>query len=58
MNQLDNILQYKLILQTQGPVFIGTGSKLSKTEYCFLPKKKVISVLDDNKFINFLVEKN
>ncbi len=58
MNQLDHILQYKLILQTQGPVFIGTGSKLSKTEYCFLPNGKVISVLDDNKFINFLVEKN
>jgi len=58
MNQLDNILQYKLILQTQGPVFVGTGSKLSKTEYCFLPKGKVIAVLDDSKFINFLVEKD
>lgn len=36
---------YKITLQTEGPVFVGSGKELSKKEYMFMPGHK-IGVID------------
>jgi CRISPR-associated protein Csm5 len=58
MTKSDNLLQYDFHLQTQGPVFIGCGLKLTKTEYCYLPAEGRIYVLDEDRFADYLVQHN
>ncbi|HHW46875.1 MAG TPA: type III-A CRISPR-associated RAMP protein Csm5 [Clostridiales bacterium] len=49
---------YKLTLTTQSPVFVGSGQTIKKTEYCYYPEKKQAIILDDEKFLSFLVKEN
>lgn len=55
MRKDGNLEQYELRLKTDGPVFVGTGASLSKVEYCYFPAKGLIAVLDDDRFLDYLV---
>ncbi|NLN42002.1 MAG: type III-A CRISPR-associated RAMP protein Csm5 [Clostridiales bacterium] len=48
----------KLKLETLSPVFIGSGESLTKKEYIYDRKTKMIYMLDLGKFIGFLAERS
>jgi len=49
---------YRVTLTTQSPVFVGSGTSVKKSEYCYFPDKQEACFLDKDKFFAFLVEKN
>jgi CRISPR-associated protein Csm5 len=54
----DYLKQYRMELDTVGPVFIGSGREISKKEYIFVPKSEklpaYISVMDIQKLYAFV----
>ncbi|WP_343246735.1 type III-A CRISPR-associated RAMP protein Csm5 [Diplocloster hominis] len=48
---------YQMILETRAPVFVGNGKSCSKVEYYMDANKRMVSVLDDEKFFSFLIER-
>lgn len=58
MKKIGNLTQYDLLLHVKGPVFIGTGDKLSKVEYCYYPERNIIAVLDEERFADYLIKHN
>lgn len=47
---------YQVILTTQSPVFVGSGTCIKKTEYCYYPNMRRAYIIDQNKFFHFLME--
>lgn len=47
-----------LVFRTQGPLFIGSGKQYGKTEYLFSSTDKKYIVLNELKFIDFLIKNN
>lgn len=57
---MGKIVRYKMELEVLTPVHIAGAdykSKLNKTEYIFNPNTNDLTIIDNNKFVNFLVEK-
>jgi CRISPR/Cas system CSM-associated protein Csm5 (group 7 of RAMP superfamily) len=59
MKQLGHLTSYQVTLEVQAPLFIGSGEKLSKKEYLYLPKENPkenkILMLDLHKMVNFFL---
>lgn len=53
-----HLARVKLKLETLSPVFIGSGESLTKKEYIYDRKTKMIYMLDLGKFIGFLAERS
>ena len=49
---------YDLTLTVRAPLFIGNGQKLGKTEYLFDSRNDRLTVLDADKLLQFLLERN
>ena len=57
---MGKIVRYKMEMEVLTPVHIAGAdykSKLNKTEYIFNPNTSDLTIIDNNKFVNFLVEK-
>ena len=57
---MGKIVKYKIEMEVLTPVHIAGAdykSKLNKTEYIFNSNTKNLTIIDNNKFVNFLVEK-
>ena len=57
---MGKIVKYKMELEVLTPVHIAGAdykSKLNKTEYIFNPNTSDLTIIDNNKFINFLIKK-
>ena len=57
---MGKIVKYKIELEVLTPVHIAGAdykSRLNKTEYLFNPNTNDLTIIDNNKFINFLIEK-
>jgi hypothetical protein len=57
---MGKIVRYKMEMEVLTPVHIAGAdykSKLNKTEYIFNSSTKNLTIIDNNKFVNFLVEK-
>ena len=57
---MGKIVRYKMEMEILTPVHIAGAdykSKLNKTEYIFNPNTNDLTIIDNNKFVNFLVEK-
>ena len=57
---MGNIVKYKIELEVLTPLHIAGAdykSRLNKTEYLFNPNTNDLTIIDNNKFINFLIEK-
>ena len=57
---MGKIIRYKMEMEVLTPVHIAGAdykSKLNKTEYMFNPNTNDLTIIDNNKFVNFLVEK-
>ena len=57
---MGKIVKYKMEMEVLTPVHIAGAdykSKLNKTEYMFNPNTNDLTIIDNNKFVNFLVEK-
>ncbi|MGP1441459.1 MAG: type III-A CRISPR-associated RAMP protein Csm5 [Anaerovoracaceae bacterium] len=52
----DYLKQYKVKLTVVGPVFIGSGREIVKTEYIFLDRNRKIAVMDMAKLHKVAVE--
>ena len=58
---MSNIIKYKMKLEVLTPLHIGGAdykSKLDKKEYIFDKDKKTLTLIDNEKFIAFLIKKN
>lgn len=58
---MSNIIKYKMKLEVLTPLHIGGAdykSKLDKKEYVFDKDKKTLTLIDNEKFIGFLIKKN
>jgi CRISPR-associated RAMP protein, csm5 family len=58
---MSNIIRYKMKLEVLTPLHIGGAdykSKLDKKEYIFDKDKKTLTLIDNEKFIAFLIKKN
>ena len=58
MKALGHLKSYDIQLTVQSPLFIGSGEKLSKKEYLFLPQENKAIIMDTKKLIVFLSRKN
>lgn len=58
MKSLGHLKSYDIQLTVQSPLFIGSGEKLSKKEYIFLPQENKAIIMDFEKLIVFLSRKN
>lgn len=58
MKTLGHLKSYDIQLTVQSPLFIGSGEKLRKKEYLFLPQENKAIILDTEKLIVFLSRKN
>ena len=57
---MGKIVKYKIELEVLTPLHIAGAdykSRLNKTEYLFNPMTNDLTIIDNNKFINFLIEK-
>ena len=57
---MGKIVRYKMEMEVLTPVHIAEAdykSKLNKTEYIFNPNTNDLTIIDNNKFIDFLVKK-
>ena len=57
---MGKIVRYKMEMEVLTPVHIAGAdykSKLNKTEYIFNPNKNDLTIIDNNKFIDFLIKK-
>lgn len=57
---MGKIIRYKMEMEVLTPVHIAGAdykSKLNKTEYMFNPNTNDLTIIDNNKFIDFLVKK-
>ena len=57
---MGKIVRYKMEMEVLTPVHIAGAdykSKLNKTEYIFNPNTNKLTIIDNNKFIDFLVKK-
>lgn len=57
---MGKIVKYKMEMEVLTPVHIAGAdykSKLNKTEYIYDEDRKILILIDSNKFINFLTEK-
>ena len=57
---MGKIVRYKMEMEVLTPVHIAGAdykSKLNKTEYIFNPNTNDLTIIDNNKFIDFLVKK-
>lgn len=57
---MGKIIRYKMEMEVLTPVHIAGAdykSKLNKTEYIFNPNKNDLTIIDNNKFIDFLIKK-
>ena len=57
---MGKIVRYKMEIEVLTPVHIAGAdykSKLNKTEYIFNPNTNDLTIIDNNKFIDFLVKK-
>ena len=52
-----HLLSYDVTLTVQAPLFIGSGEKIGKKEYIYLPRENKVIMLDINKLADFLVRK-
>lgn len=58
---MSNIKKYKMKLEVLTPLHIGGAdykSKLDKKEYVFDKDKKTLTLIDNEKFVGFLIKKN
>ena len=58
---MSNIIKYKMKLEVLTPLHIGGAdykSKLDKKEYVFDKDKGTLTLIDNEKFISFLIKKN
>ena len=58
---MSNIIRNKMKLEVLTPLHIGGAdykSKLDKKEYIFDKDKKTLTLIDNEKFIAFLIKKN
>ena len=57
---MGKIIRYKMEMEVLTPVHIAGAdykSKLNKTEYIFNPNTSDLTIIDNNKFIDFLIKK-
>ena len=57
---MGKIVKYKMEMEVLTPVHIAGAdykSKLNKTEYIFNPNTNDLTIIDNNKFIDFLIKK-
>ncbi len=50
--------QYKIRLNTIGPVFVGNGKELIKKEYILNKRARRAVIIDQTKFLRYLIKKN
>ena len=50
--------QYKIRLNTIGPVFVGNGKELIKKEYIFNQRTNRVKIIDQTKFFEYLMREN
>ncbi|WP_050794609.1 type III-A CRISPR-associated RAMP protein Csm5 [Peptoniphilus indolicus] len=48
---------YIVTLKTKGPVFIGSGETKNKSQYIYDMNRSEVHVIDENKFLTWLVKK-
>lgn len=53
----DFIKRYMITLETEGPLFIGSGKELTKKEWIYDRKKKKGIILDERKLFDYLSQK-
>lgn len=58
MRQFEHLQEYEITLTTVGPVFIGSGEKYGKNDYIYDKENNMVSILDRNKFFQFLIERD
>jgi len=58
MIKVDHLAKYQLTLTTRSPVFIGSGLEVTKKEYYFDQRKKKVYILNLEKFINLIIDKD
>ena len=54
----DFLKRYRITLETEGPLFIGSGKKLTKKEWIYDRREKKGIILDERKLFEYLVEKD
>lgn len=52
-----NLKNYIVTLKTKGPVFIGSGEIKNKRQYIYDMNKSEVCIIDENKFLTWLVKK-
>lgn len=58
---MSNIVKYKMNLEVLTPLHIGGAdykSRLGKKEYVFNKEEKTLTLIDNEKFVGFLIKKN
>lgn len=53
----DYIKRYMITLETEGPLFIGSGKELTKKEWIYDQKRKKGIILDERKLFEYLSQK-
>jgi CRISPR-associated protein Csm5 len=57
MIKMNHLAKYQLVLTTRSPVFIGSGIEVTKKEYYYDHSKKHVHILNLEKFIRLIVDK-
>ena len=58
MIQQDHLQIFDLTLNVWAPLFVGNGSSCTKKEYMYNTRNGKVSLLDEQKFFSFLVERD
>lgn len=56
MTEYGHLQTYDLTLTVKSPTFIGSGKVLGKMDYIFDPRSRMVSMIDMDKFIRFLID--
>jgi len=57
MIRQDHLEVYDLYLSVKSPIFIGNGHSYTKKEYLYSPSTGMVSILDQDRFFNQLVQR-
>jgi CRISPR-associated protein Csm5 len=56
--KLGHLENFQIELETQSPIFIGSGRMLTKKDYIFDKKNGIIHMVDFSRFINYLKKRS
>ena len=58
MKQLEHLQVLDMALTVRSPLCVGSGASYRKNEYLFDSRTKMVSILDENAFVELLARKN